>query len=316
MKITSEYEPVVSIGMPVFNCAATVAQAICSILNQTFVDWELLIIDDASTDNTPEIAASFDDPRIIVIRGEKNKRLPTRLNECVRSSRGKYFARMDGDDIAYPVRLKCQLEFLESHPEVDLAAGWVVVFRNDGTALGARRGPQTHEQICAHPWNGISMAHPTWVGKTEWFRRNPYRTDVPRQKFDTLDQDLLLRSHQKSRFTIVPEVVLGYREDSLSLSKILLSRRGMYNTMVRIAREQHMFATAALGIIGLVAKGLVDTIAICTGLNYRLLRHRASVMSAEEKREWRSVWEQVTSTADNVEGGRRIREDASQGALI
>jgi glycosyltransferase involved in cell wall biosynthesis len=286
--------------MPVFNSAATVAQAICSILNQTLVDWELLIIDDGSTDNTPEIAASFDDPRIIVIRGEENKRLPARLNECVSRARGKYFARIDGDDIAYPGRLKCQLEFLQSHPEVDLVGGWVVVFRNDGTAFGVRRGPLTHEQICAHPWNGIPMAHPTWMGKLEWFRRNPYSTDAPRQKFDTQDQDLLLRTHQKSRFAIVPEIVLGYRENSLSLSKILYARRDMCKTMVRVAREQHRFMTAALGIGTLIAKGLVDIFAISTGMKYHILRHRATALRDEEEIEWRAVWEQVRLTSDRL----------------
>jgi glycosyltransferase involved in cell wall biosynthesis len=300
MQTSSNIQPIVSIGMPVFNCAGTVAQAICSILNQTVEDWELLIIDDGSTDNTLEIAASFDDPRISVTRGEENKGLPARLNECVSRARGKYFERMDQDDIAYPGRLQHQLEFLQSHPEVDLAGGWVVVFRNDGTAFGARRGPLTHEQICAHPWNSIPMAHPTWMGKLEWFRRNPYRTDAPRQKFDTQDQDLLLRTHQKSRFAIVPEIVLGYRENSLSLSKILYARRDMCKTMVRVAREQHMFTTAALGIVGLIAKALVDTLAISTGLKYHILPHRATAIRGEEEIEWRTVWEQVRLTSDRL----------------
>ena len=102
----------VSIGMPVYNCAATVAQAIRSILNQTFEDWELLIVDDGSTDDTLKVIASFKDPRIIVSKGERNEGLPARLNDCVRRARGKYFARMDGDDIAYPERLRKQLEYL------------------------------------------------------------------------------------------------------------------------------------------------------------------------------------------------------------
>jgi glycosyltransferase involved in cell wall biosynthesis len=312
MQTSSQSQPIVSIGMPVFNGARTIAQSICSILNQTVENWELLIIDDGSTDNTMEIAASFGDPRIIVTRGGENTGLPARLNECVSRARGKYFGRMDQDDIAYPGRLKCQLEFLLSHPEIDLVGGWVVVFRNQGTAYGARRSPLTHEQICAHPWNSIPMAHPTWMGKTEWFLRNPYRTDAPR----TQDQDLLLRTYQKSRFAIVPEIVLGYREDSLSLSKILLARRDMCKTMVRIAREQHMFTTAALGIIGLVAKGLVDTLAISTGLKYHILQHRATAFRDEEEIEWRTVWEQVKLTSDRLLADSKCLPDILQGTTV
>ena len=142
-------QPIVSIGMPVYNCAGTIAQAICSILNQTLKDWELIIIDD-STDNTLEIIDTFADPRIIVTKGDGKKGLPARLNECISKAKGRFFARMDGDDIAYPGRLQCQIEFLQSHPEIDLVGGWVVVFRNDGTALGARRSPLAHEQICGY----------------------------------------------------------------------------------------------------------------------------------------------------------------------
>ena len=174
--------------MPVFNCAGTIKEAICSILNQTFRDWELLIIDDGSTDNTLENALSFDDPRITVTKGGVNKRIAARLNECVSMARGRFFARMDGDDIAYPGRLECQLEYLHTHPKVDLVAGWVVVFRGDGKILGARRGLLTHEQMWAHPWKGVLMPHSTWMGRIEWFRHNHYRTGTAVE-----DQDLLFR---------------------------------------------------------------------------------------------------------------------------
>ena len=254
----------------------------------------MLLIDDGSTDISFEIAASFDDPRILVTRGE-NKGLSTRLNECVSRAKGRYFARMDQDDIAYPGRLQCQLEFLLNHPEVDLVGGWVAVFRNDGAAFGTRRSPLKHEQICSHPWRGIPLAHPTWMGKAEWFLSNPYRADAPNSM---QDQDLLLRSCQKSRFATVPEIVLGYREDSLSLSKILLARWDMCKMMVRVAREQRSFKSAALGIISLAAKGMVDTITIATRLNYYILRHRATPIRREEEIEWRAVWESVTLAVD------------------
>jgi hypothetical protein len=311
MQTCSQSWPTISIGMPVFNCATTVAQAICSILNQTVENWELLIIDDGSTDNTLEIASSFDDPRIIVTKGDGNKRLPTRLNECINMARGKYFARMDGDDIAYPGRLRCQLEFLQSHPDVDLVGGWMVVFRSDGTVLGARRGHQTHEQICAHPWRSIPIAHPTWMGKIEWFRRNHYHTVAAAE-----DQELLYRTYRNSRFATVPEIVLGYREDRLSLPYLLFQRWHVCKRIIQDAGQQRRFMSGALGIIGQAAKGLLDTVAVCTGLNYRLLRHRALTIHREEEKEWQLVWEQVRLTFNRLKAHTTVLKKASQGTAV
>jgi hypothetical protein len=288
MQITSRCPPIVSIGMPVFNCASTIAQAISSILNQSFKEWELLIIDDGSTDNTREIALSFDDPRIIVTKGAENKRLPMRLNECVCRARGRFFARMDGDDIAYPQRLQCQLEYLQSHPEVDLVGGWVVVFRNDGTVLGARRGLLTHEQMWAHPWKGVLMPHSTWVGKIGWFRDNTYRTGTAVE-----DQDLLSRTCHTSRFATVPEIVLGYREDRLSLPYLVSQRWHACQHIVPNAIQQGRPTNAALCIFAEAAKALTEAVAICTGLNHRMLRRRAMPIDGDEAREWQSVWQEV-----------------------
>jgi glycosyltransferase involved in cell wall biosynthesis len=293
MQTHSNHAPAISIGMPVFNCSGTIAQAISSILDQTLEDWELLIIDDGSTDNTLEIASSFHDPRIFVTKGERNERLPTRLNECISKARGIFFARMDADDIAYPGRLECQLQYLQSHPEVDLVGGWVVVFRNDGKVLGARRSSLTHERIWAHSWKGILMPHSTWMGKIEWFRKYPYHTVAASE-----DQELLFRTYDKSRFANVPLIVLGYRENSLSLRYLLHQRRHVCKNLVKNAIQRHRFTSAAMCILGETVKGLAETVAICTGLNHQMLRRRAVPIHADEERAWRSVWEKVSLTSE------------------
>jgi hypothetical protein len=199
---------------------------------------------------------------------------------------------MDGDDIAYPHRLQCQVEHLAAHGNVDLLGGWMVVFRSDGTPIGTRRGPLSHAEICAHPWSGFTLPHPTWMGKREWFLRNPYCTAAR----NTQDQELLLRTHRSSRFATVPEIVMGYREDGLSLAKILPVRLEMCTQMIRNGRDPRMLAIGAAGVAGLLAKGAMDTIAIGTGLGYRLLRHRAPAMEEAEASEWRSVWGQIELT--------------------
>lgn len=188
--------PIVSIGMSVYNCEKTVAASIQSILNQTFRDWELIIIDDGSRDGTLTVAGQFDDPRIRIVDGQQNLGLPSRLNQAVQLSRGKYFARMDGDDIAYPERLAKQVSFLDQHPEVHLLATWMVAFKDDASLVGLRPAPASHAAICAHPWAGFPMAHPTWMGKIEWFRANPYWPDAVRME----DKELLFRTYAKSNF--------------------------------------------------------------------------------------------------------------------
>lgn len=288
MQTASKRHPIVSIVMPVFNSGKTVAQAIASILNQTFTDWELLVIDDGSTDDTFEVAKSFADPRIIVVRDDRNLRIPTRLNEGITTARGKFLARMDGDDIAYPNRLEIQLDYLYQHPEVDLVAGWVAVFRSDGTAFGALRGFPTHEEIWQRSWMGMLMPHPSWIGRIEWFRRNPYRIIDAAE-----DQDLLIRTYDKSRFATLPRIVLGYREDGLCLRYRLAQRWQVCKSVVAYHSQHRHYSAVARCLINQAVKGTAEVVAIRTGLDYRILRARAPFIRPDEVQEWDSVWQQV-----------------------
>ena len=104
--------PVITIAMPFYNSAATLELSIRSLLNQSYGDFELLLCDDGSDDQGLAIARSFDDPRVICWSDGRRLRLAARLNECIDRARGLYLARMDADDIAYPDRLRQQLDFL------------------------------------------------------------------------------------------------------------------------------------------------------------------------------------------------------------
>jgi hypothetical protein len=197
---------------------------------------------------------------------------------------------MDGDDVSYPERLKLQVEYLDQNQEVDLLGGGVMVFGRDGKPLGTRKAPTRHESICRRPWKGFYLTHPTWMGKTHWFREHPYRSEAIRCE----DQDLLLRTHESSHFAALPEIVLGYREEQLSLTKILTSRKYFTAAVVRraILRREYWIAVAA--VIEQSLKGLADTIAVGSGLNHRLLRHRAlPVTDPGSIRRWREVWDMV-----------------------
>lgn len=116
--------PSVSIVMTTYNCERYVRDAMESILNQTYKDFEFIIVDDASTDRTFEIIAGIQDERIVRLRNERNFGQTKSLNRGIRQSRGHYIARMDADDISHPRRLEKQYRYLEAHPEIAVVGCW------------------------------------------------------------------------------------------------------------------------------------------------------------------------------------------------
>jgi Glycosyl transferase family 2 len=278
--------------MAVYNCEKTIAVSIQSMVNQTFEGWELIVIDDGSRDRTLTVAEQFHDPRIRIVDGQRNLGLPIRLNQAVQLSKGKYFARMDGDDLAYPERFARQVSFLDQHREVDLLATRISVFNDGGFLLGLRPAPVSHDAICAHPWSGFPMAHPTWMGKLQWFRDNPYRPDAVRME----DKELLFRTYAKSKFACLNEVLLGYREDSLSFSKILLARKNFVRALWQASGKHCSPRFALRGTFGQAVRAALDAVALSSGLGYRLLRHRARPASERELKRWTEVWRKTTNS--------------------
>jgi glycosyltransferase involved in cell wall biosynthesis len=284
-------EQLVSIGMPIFNCEKTLRSAIYSILNQTYRNWELILIDDGSKDKTLHIAQSFKDQRIRVTADGLHINLPSRLNQAIAISRGKYFARMDGDDISYPERIQTQVEYLENHLDVDLLGARAIVFGRDGSVRGASDKKQLHSEICCRPWQGFSLLHPTWMGRIEWFRAHQYRAEAIRME----DYDILLRTYKNSCFHRLPKILLGYRVESLSLKKTLIGRYYLSTTLIETALRERNYLFA-YGVVEQAAKALVDIFAITTGLNFKILRHRAgSPVEAAELIRWRQIWDECNS---------------------
>ena len=120
--------PQVSIIMPVYNTAPFLREAMDSMLSQTFSDFELIVLNDCSPDNAEEVLNTYNDPRIVRYKGEKNVGLSNVLNVGIVMARGKYIARMDSDDISLPNRLQVQVDYLESNPEVDLVSVGMQLF--------------------------------------------------------------------------------------------------------------------------------------------------------------------------------------------
>ena len=196
----------VTIGLPFYNAEKYLALAIESVLQQTYTDWELLLLDDGSTDNSLSIAQSYaqKDSRIKVISDGKNKNLATRLNELPSLAQGLYLARMDADDIMHPARIKRQLAVLETHPEIDVLGTNAYIINDENAVIGTRY-PLTTENTLTRV---KSFIHPTIIAKKQWFLENPYDTKALRME----DAELWYRTHSKYHFVRLNEPLLFYRE--------------------------------------------------------------------------------------------------------
>ncbi|NMC97203.1 MAG: glycosyltransferase, partial [Deltaproteobacteria bacterium] len=135
-QVQASNAPLITVAMPIFNAGSYLRLAVLSIVRQTFADWELLIIDDGSTDNALQDIADIRDHRIRILRDGENKGLAARLNEAIDLARGSYFARMDQDDVSYPDRFARQIEALERDPQLDLVAARAVTIAGDHRLTG------------------------------------------------------------------------------------------------------------------------------------------------------------------------------------
>jgi glycosyltransferase involved in cell wall biosynthesis len=273
--------------MAMRNAERTLPAALASLAAQTYRNWELILLDDGSSDASVEIARAFTDARVALHVDGARRGLAARLNQAIDLARGRYLARMDADDVCYPERFERQVAFLEAHAEVDLLGTGAMVFAGDGAPLGLFPVRARHEEICVRPWAGFHLAHPTWMGRVEWFRRYRYDSTVTKAQ----DQDLLLRAWDSSRYAALAEPLLGYRQESLALGKILTGRYFFSRAIVRKARATGAPLFAVRGLAGQVAKALVDAIATATGLSRRILCHRARPFPEREAARWRDVWQ-------------------------
>ena len=212
----------VSIGIPFYNAQDFLEQAILSVLHQDYKSFELLLIDDGSTDKSLDIAYRFQDERIKVIHDGQNKGLSARLNELVALSKGEYFARMDADDIMFPQRISQQLAYLQQHNEVDVVGSSAVTIDIKNKITGIICYPE-HPNNISNVIKHQCFIHPSIMAKRSWFVQNPYDEGAIRME----DYNLWMRTFSKYRFYNIAEPLLFYRVSGLPyLDKYLLSMKG------------------------------------------------------------------------------------------
>lgn len=169
--------PRVSILMGIYNCEATLREAVESIRTQTFTNWELILCDDGSTDGTLNLARALaeEDARIRVIRNHRNVGLAQTLDRCAGVAKGKYFARMDGDDVSLPQRLAKLVAALDANPEFAVVSSWMTQFDEHGDWGEVRTKPRpTNEDFVA----GTPFCHAPCMMRRDAFEKvGGYGTD-------------------------------------------------------------------------------------------------------------------------------------------
>lgn len=209
--------PKISVIMSVYNGARYLKEAVDSILNQTFTDFEFLIVNDCSNDNSPQILKEYaeKDNRIKIITNEFNLGLTKNLNKMIRQVKGEYIARFDCDDVSLPTRFEKQVKFLNENPKVALVSSWSSLMDDNGKIFGTVK----------YPINNIEL-------KKVLIRYNPFFHPAVMMRKSALDNvgfyneswrfaqdyELWLRIARKYEIANIPEILLNYRETSCSIT--------------------------------------------------------------------------------------------------
>lgn len=280
----------VSIGVPFYNAELYLINTIKSILNQSYENWELILIDDGSTDRSLEIAHEYSkkDNRIRVISDGRNKKLPIRLNQLIIESNGFYIARMDADDIMHPERLEKQLSFLETNKSYDLVSTGLVSIDKDNIVKGYRRVESLYDDF-SNIETSYLIVHPSVMARRSWFERNRYSEKYPRAE----DFELWTRaiSNNDFKMAVLPDLLLYYREEgNLSVDKIL----NTYNDVFKIYSSYHPYGKFNLNAIKKNLKILIIKGLYYSGNLQKLASRRNSSFSEAENVIHQNILDKIT----------------------
>lgn len=199
--------PRVTVFMPVLNRAHTLRLAIDSVLAQTFEDFELLLIDDGSTDASVEIVTSYRDPRIRLLVHEENQGIPRTRNHGLAEARGELLAILDSDDAAHPTRLAHQVSYLDENPQVAAVGSWLKVMNKNGRVKGILLRPTRPDEVRAQILFVSCFKNPAMTARTEIVRRFGYREQFTYCQ----DIDLWARISEAHALANIPRFLTRYR---------------------------------------------------------------------------------------------------------
>ena len=234
--------PLVSVIMPNYNTPEVFLRAaIDSILNQTYKNIELIIVDDASTDNNVEIIRSYRDERIILLVNESNRHVSYTLNRALAKAKGEYIARMDSDDISLPDRITRQVHFLERHPDIDVLCA-------QARMIGERKGVyaaglKNWGIMKIHVFFNCPVIHPSVMFRASFLRQNGMQYSTEEAYKAAEDYELWSRCIVAGKMSEYPKVLLKYRVHHKQVSAATAGRQAQGALRVR----KNMLS--ALGIV-------------------------------------------------------------------
>lgn len=215
MAENSQEQPLVTVLMPVYNAQEFVGGATQSILDQTYRNFEFLIINDGSTDESEKVILGFKDDRIKYVKNEQNLKLIATLNKGLSLAKGEFIARMDADDIAKPTRLAEQVEFMSKNPNVGVCGTWYEAFGSKNSTV---RYPIDHDAIRYMMLYQCPFCHPTVMLRTSVVREHAieFDADFPHAE----DYELWGRLAELCELANLPSVLLQYRLHESNISKL------------------------------------------------------------------------------------------------
>ncbi len=208
--------PTISVVMPVYNGEKYLKEAIDSILNQTYANFEFIIINDGSTDKTEEIILSYTDSRIVYVKNKENFQLVKTLNKGIALAKGKYIARMDADDISLPYRFEQQKYFLDKYKDIGIIGSCVEIF-GDSIKSKKWKVPLNSLEIKISSIFRTPFIHPSVMIKKEII--DTYKLLYDEKYKDAEDYELWIRILRNTKGANIPKVLLKYRVLETSITR-------------------------------------------------------------------------------------------------
>lgn len=305
--------PKVSVVIPVYNCGRFLEPALRSILDQTLTEIELIVVNDGSTDGSASVInrLACEDLRIIPIHAE-NKGIVSALNIGLARATGTYIARMDGDDLALPNRLRAQSDFLEANLDHSYVGSIFQVIDEHGNLGHSQRGQSLTRQtdFTVFPPNVLCVPHPTLMARRSCFMEvGGYRDAFPYAE----DRDLFIRLSRLGKGGVIPEVLLRYRIHSGSLSTkhsaVQLHSALKAEAVGLIASRTGVepFGLTASQSVGDVVRGRTGIPAESAWASVAALRRAEHDL---DRRDVRAAWRSLARLAVSLGSGARALRDA------